>query len=51
MSRTRIVKGKYAKISAGNHIISAEGNIVSKAGLEVRDNGIAKGVFYGSYER
>ena len=51
MSRTRIVKGKYAKISAGNHIISAEGNIVSNAGLEVRDNGIAKGVFYGSYER
>lgn len=51
MSRTRIVKGKYTKISGGNHNISAEGNIISNAGVEVRDNGIDNGVYYGNYER
>ncbi|MCX3297316.1 hypothetical protein [Chryseobacterium salipaludis] len=51
MSRTRIVKGKYIKISAGDHYISAEGNIISSAASEVRDHGVERGVFYGSYER
>ncbi len=51
MSRTRIVKGKYIKISAGDHYISAEGNIISNAASEVRDHGVERGVFYGSYER
>lgn len=51
MSRTRIVKGKYTKIIGDNYFISAEGNIVSNAQKEVRDNGIDKGVLYSEYER
>lgn len=51
MSRIRIVKGKYTKIIGDNYFISAEGNIVSNAQREVRDNGIEKGVLYSEYDR
>lgn len=51
MSRTRIVKGKYTKIIGENYNISSEGNISSNAGIEVREKGTEKGVFYGKYER
>jgi len=51
MSRTRIVQGKYIKISQGEHNMSAEGNIVSNALLEVREKGNDNGVIYGNFER
>lgn len=51
MSRTRIVKGRYIKTVGGDYNISAEGSITSNAGVQVRDHGIDKGVFYGNYER
>ncbi len=51
MSRTRIVKGKYTKIVAGDYNISAEGNIVSNAMTEVREMGETDGVYYGAFER
>ncbi|KQT33917.1 hypothetical protein ASG22_17620 [Chryseobacterium sp. Leaf405] len=51
MSRTRIVQGKYIKISQGEHNMSAEGNIVSNALLEVREKGNDNGVIHGNFER
>lgn len=51
MSKTRIVKGKYTKISGGNYNISAEGNITTTALLEVTEKGDTKGVYYGNFER
>lgn len=51
MSRTRIVKGKYVKITHGNHNMSTEGHIVSNAAVEVRETGNANGVIYNKFER
>lgn len=51
MSRTRIVKGKYTKISEGEHNMSAERNIISNAMVEVRENGNDNGVIHGNFER
>jgi hypothetical protein len=51
MSRTRIVKGKYFKITHEDHNISAEGTIISSANVEVREEGKENGVIYGEFER
>lgn len=51
MSRTRIVNGKYTKISHGDHNMSAEGYINSNAMIEVRENGTQNGILHGNFER
>ncbi|MET4083692.1 hypothetical protein ABIB40_003664 [Pedobacter sp. UYP30] len=48
MSRTRIVKGVYTKISQGNHLMFAEGNIITSASEEVNQLGTDLGVKHGS---
>jgi len=51
MSRTRFVKGKYVKITQGDHNMSAEGHIRSNAKDEVREKGNKKGVSHNTFER
>lgn len=51
MSRSRTVKGKYVKITNGDHNMSSEGHIISKAVLNVGEKGTAKGVTRNNYER
>ena len=47
MSRTRIVKGTYTKITGGDHNMYAKGNIVSTAGKSINEVGKENGVNYG----
>lgn len=51
MSRIRIVKGKYVKITHGDNNMSTEGHIVSNAAVEVRETGNENGVMYNNFER
>lgn len=51
MSRSRTVNGKYVKITNGDHNMSSEGHIISKAVLNVGEKGTAKGVTRNNYER
>ncbi|KPH13090.1 hypothetical protein [Chryseobacterium sp. ERMR1:04] len=51
MSRIRIVKGKYVKITHGDHNMSTEGHITSNAAVEVRETGNENGVMYNNFER
>ncbi len=48
MSRTRIVKGTYTKISEKGHSMYSNESIVSNAGKMVTQQGAEKGVFLGS---
>ncbi|MBF8455551.1 hypothetical protein IV494_00010 [Kaistella sp. G5-32] len=50
MSRTRIVKGTYTKISGGGHSMYCKENINSSAGKQVTENGCENGVFYKNPE-
>lgn len=47
MSRTRIVKGTYTKISEGEHNMYAKESIITSAGETVTETGVGKGVRYG----
>ena len=47
MSRTRIVKGTYTKITGGDHNMYAKGNIVTTAGKSINEFGKEGGVTYG----
>lgn len=51
MSRIRIVKGKYVKITHGDHNMSTEGHIVSNAAGEIREKGNENGIIYNNFER
>ena len=51
MSRSRTVNGKYVKITNGDHNMSAEGNIISKAVLNVGEKGTDNGVTRNNVER
>ncbi|WP_375605039.1 hypothetical protein [Flavobacterium davisii] len=44
MSRTRIVKGTYTKITGGDHNMYAKGNIVTTAGKSINEIGKENGV-------
>ena len=46
MSRTRIVKGTYTKITGGDHSMYAKGNIVTTAGKSINEIGKEKGITY-----
>lgn len=46
MSRTRIVKGTYTKISAGGHSMFAKESIISSAGKIITEQGDDAGLFY-----
>lgn len=48
MSRTRIVKGTYTKITHGNHYMFAEGSIITTAAGTITESGTEGGVVYGS---
>ena len=48
MSRTRIVKGTYTKISGGGHSMYSKGSINSTAGKQVTENGSSNGVLYNN---
>ncbi|SDD18157.1 zinc metalloprotease [Niabella drilacis] len=50
MSRTRIVKGTYTKITHGNHNMYSRENINSFAGDVVKEKGEDEGVYYGDPE-
>ncbi|MBZ4188641.1 hypothetical protein [Niabella beijingensis] len=50
MSRTRIVKGIYTKITHGNHNMYSRENINSFAGSVVKEKGEDEGVSYGDPE-
>lgn len=47
MSRTRIVKGSYTKISHEGHSMYSNENIITSAGKEITETGVNKGVGYG----
>lgn len=47
MSRTRIVKDKYTKITGGDHRMFSEGNIASSAGKQYFEKGEENGVIFG----
>lgn len=47
MSRTRIVKGKYTKITGGEHRMFSEGNIISSAGKKYFEKGEEGGIVFG----
>ncbi|NTE03481.1 hypothetical protein G6M26_06990 [Agrobacterium tumefaciens] len=51
MSRTRVVKGNYTKVSQGNHLMFADGNIITTASEEVNQLGKDSGVKHGSPNR
>jgi len=46
MSRTRIVKGTYTKITGGDHSMYAKGNIVTTAGKSINEIGKGNGITY-----
>lgn len=48
MTRTRIVKQNYTKISAKGHNMYSRENIVSSAGKSIREKGDEKGEKHGS---
>lgn len=48
MSRTRIVKGTYTKISQEGHSMYSKQNIVTSAGESVTETGAGQGVKYGN---
>ncbi|MCD9856794.1 hypothetical protein LUD75_18870 [Epilithonimonas sp. JDS] len=48
MSRTRIVKGIYTKISAKGHSMYSNESIITTAGKQITETGIKKGVTYGN---
>jgi peptidoglycan/xylan/chitin deacetylase (PgdA/CDA1 family) len=48
MSRTRIVKGTYTKITGGDHNMYAKGNIVTTAGGVITQTGKENGVSFGT---
>lgn len=50
MSRTRIVKGTYTKISQEGHSMYSKGNIITSAGESVTETGVEQGVKYGDPE-
>lgn len=50
MSRTRIVKGTYTKISEKGHSMYSKENIKSAAGKQVTENGAENGIFLKSPE-
>lgn len=47
MSRTRIVKGTYTKISQEGHSMYSKENIITSAGESVTETGVGQGVKYG----
>lgn len=47
MSRTRIVKGTYTKISQEGHSMYSRENIITSAGESVTETGVGQGVKYG----
>lgn len=47
MTRTRVVKGIYTKITKGDHHMFAQGNIVTSAGETINQLGTEKGVSHG----
>lgn len=47
MSRTRIVKGTYTKISQEGHSMYSKENIITSAGESVTETGEASGIKYG----
>ncbi len=51
MSRRRTVLGTYKKITGGDHNMSSEGHIISKAVLNVGEKGTEIGVTHNSFER
>lgn len=50
MSRTRIIKGTYTKITHGNHNMYSRENINSFAGSVIKEKGADEGVSYGDPE-
>ena len=50
MSRTRIVKGTYTKITHGNHNMFSGANINTYANNEIREKGAEEGVTHGNPE-
>lgn len=51
MSRVRVVRGKYTKMSKENYNLSAEGSIKTFANGQIIENGKEKGVVFGNYQR
>lgn len=47
MSRTRIVKGTYTKISQEGHSMYSNANIITNAGAAITETGVNNGVTYG----
>ncbi|MGE8552782.1 MAG: hypothetical protein ACN6OB_02455 [Chryseobacterium jejuense] len=47
MSRTRIVKGTYTKISQEGHSMYSNENIITSAGESVTETGVEQGIKYG----
>ena len=47
MSRTRIVKGTYTKISHEGHSMYSNANIITNAGAAITETGEKDGVSYG----
>ncbi|KFC18429.1 hypothetical protein [Epilithonimonas lactis] len=47
MSRTRIVRGMYTKISAKGHSMYSNENIISNATGEITEDGLTEGIFFG----
>ncbi|BAP30296.1 uncharacterized protein CHSO_1259 [Chryseobacterium sp. StRB126] len=50
MSRTRIVKGTYTKISQEGHSMYSRENIITSAGESVTETGVEQGIKYGDPE-
>ncbi|SDD18083.1 hypothetical protein [Niabella drilacis] len=50
MSRTRIVKGTYTKVTHGNHAMFSGANINAYANREIREKGAEEGVTHGDPE-
>lgn len=48
MSRIRIVKGTYTKITHGEHNMYSNESIITTAGNKITEIGVNKGVSYGS---
>ncbi|MGN7866974.1 hypothetical protein [Chryseobacterium sp. 22458] len=46
MSRIRIVKGKYTKITGGDHYMFSDGNIISSAGGKYEEQGNEGGIVF-----
>ncbi|MEJ5105155.1 hypothetical protein [Chryseobacterium sp. MYb328] len=46
MSRIRIVKGKYTKITGGDHLMFSDGNIISSAGEKYQELGEEGGIVF-----